>query len=426
MQMNPPIGEGNAFSVKANDPSSNTPLHKHQHDFLRILYLGFIITLLFTLSGNAQQMHSESNAVSIDNESDGVTGWYSPGTALITSESISPYHGNYVLKVEASSTLDNDRNVRYQFNANVGEVYDVSIWVRTGAQSVDPAFASWDGVSGFSNPTYISTSGTWTEYNFTVTATATTITLRAYTGSGSNGAIGDVLYLDHVSIVQQDNQNPTAPTNLVVDSSGNSTIDLSWSAATDNMAVTGYKIYKNGILEENLTNVLSYQVTGLAASTNYSFTVTAIDASGNESAHSNTVSGTTTATSSGSSVWSENGNVASYIGNVGIGTNSVPTGYSLAVEGHIRTREIRVDQDSWPDYVFQKEYPLPSLAEVRQHIETRGHLPDIPSAEAVRSNGVELGEMDRLLLQKIEEMTLYIIGQQEQIDQLRSEIDSMK
>lgn len=210
---------------------------------------------------------------------------------------------------------------------------------------------------------------------------------------------------------QSDIQAPTAPT---LSSTGHSetTADLSWSGATDDVGVTQYRVYKDASLEATLGNVGSYQVTGLTASTTYSFTVTALDAAGNESVASNAVSVTTDSGSGGgggSSVWSEAGSVASYTGDVAIGTSTVPTGYKLAVEGKIRTREVRVDQDTWPDYVFSQGYDLPSLEEIQKHINEKGHLPNIPSAQEVEKNGIELGEMDRLLLEKIEELTLYII-----------------
>ncbi|MEQ5790803.1 hypothetical protein J4E06_07050 [Muricauda sp. NFXS6] len=131
-------------------------------------------------------------------------------------------------------------------------------------------------------------------------------------------------------------------------------------------------------------------------------------------------------TGSGSSIWSESGTTASYAGNVAIGRNSVPSGYALAVDGHVRTREVRVDQDTWPDYVFNKDYRLLSLQEVQEYIGTHGHLPNIPSADVVTSQGVQLGTMNRLLLEKIEELTLYILEQQRQIDQLQSDVKRLK
>ncbi|WP_420603225.1 fibronectin type III domain-containing protein [Flagellimonas sp.] len=220
-----------------------------------------------------------------------------------------------------------------------------------------------------------------------------------------------------------DTQSPTAPT---ISSTGktDTTIDLSWSGATDNVSVTGYKIFKDGNLEVTLGNVTAYQVTGLTASTSYNFTATALDATGNESSSSSAISVTTDSGSdgggSGGSVWSEANSVASYSGNVAIGTNSVPSGYKLAVDGHIRTREIRVDQDTWPDYVFKAGYDLPTLEEIQKHIDEKGHLPNIPSAKEVEANGVELGEMNRLLTEKIEELTLYLLQQQTELKKQKS------
>ena len=113
-------------------------------------------------------------------------------------------------------------------------------------------------------------------------------------------------------------------------------------------------------------------------------------------------------------------------GNVGIGTASVPSGYKLAVEGKIRTREVRVDQDTWPDYVFANDYNLPSLADIKKHIKEKGHLINIPSAKEVEENGVELGEMNKLLLEKIEELTLYILKQEKKQKLLKQILETQE
>ena len=63
----------------------------------------------------------------------------------------------------------------------------------------------------------------------------------------------------------------------------------------------------------------------------------------------------------------------------------------------------------WPDYVFEKEYPLPDLLDVESFITENKHLPEIPSATEIEKDGQDLGEMNRLLLQKVEELTLYLI-----------------
>jgi len=97
-------------------------------------------------------------------------------------------------------------------------------------------------------------------------------------------------------------------------------------------------------------------------------------------------------------------------GNVGIGTTTPNA--KLAVNGNIRAHEIKVETANWPDYVFANGYQLPSLKETEQYIKEKGHLLGIPSAEQVKLNGVDLGEMNAKLLQKIEELTLHLIEQQ--------------
>ncbi len=97
-------------------------------------------------------------------------------------------------------------------------------------------------------------------------------------------------------------------------------------------------------------------------------------------------------------------------GQVGIGTNAANLGpYQLAVEGTIGARKVVVSPDSWADFVFENNYKLRNLQEVETFINNNKHLPDVPSEKEVLENGVSLGEMDAVLLQKIEELTLYII-----------------
>jgi hypothetical protein len=111
-------------------------------------------------------------------------------------------------------------------------------------------------------------------------------------------------------------------------------------------------------------------------------------------------------------------------GNVGIGTTTPDS--KLAVNGIIHSKEVKVDLTGWPDYVFKKEYSLPTLEEVEKQINKNGHLENIPSEEEVLRNGLNLGEMNAKLLQKIEELTLYSIDQNKKIVSQAKEIEVLK
>jgi len=82
---------------------------------------------------------------------------------------------------------------------------------------------------------------------------------------------------------------------------------------------------------------------------------------------------------------------------------------ALDVNGTIRSKEVKIEATGWSDFVFNKDYKLPSLLDVETHIQEKGTLPDIPSEEEVMEQGINVGEMQSKLLQKIEELTLYVI-----------------
>lgn len=104
-------------------------------------------------------------------------------------------------------------------------------------------------------------------------------------------------------------------------------------------------------------------------------------------------------------------------GNVAIGTSD-PKGYKLAVNGSAIATAIYVKSfNSWPDYVFKPSYKLPSLTDIKRYIDLNHRLPDMPSAEEVAKDGINLGETDKLLTKKIEELTLYLIDKDNQLNE---------
>lgn len=97
--------------------------------------------------------------------------------------------------------------------------------------------------------------------------------------------------------------------------------------------------------------------------------------------------------------------------------------YRLFVKDGIKTEKVKVDiaaENGWADYVFAKEYKLMPLQEVENYIQTNGHLPEVPSTEEAIKNGIELKEMNILLLKKVEELTLHLIKQDKRIEELEA------
>ncbi|MEO5789228.1 fibronectin type III domain-containing protein [Gelidibacter sp.] len=588
----------------------------------------FLTVLVFALTArlSAQDLHSSANAASVNNEANSTSGW--TGLATLTSDSSDPQLGSYAIK--AVSTANDGRTVSYRFSAVIGQAYTVRIWAKYGPRvnnNSSGAFAVWTGLSGWDTTPI---SGTvWREYVFNVTATSTNPTIVAYTNSSATKLIaGNTILIDNVSILPtgvSDTQAPTAPSNLTASGTTTTTTNLSWTASTDNVGVTGYSILQNGTSIGTTTGATTFNVTGLTQGTSYSFTITARDAAGNVSQVSNTAnvttllagdtqaptapsnltaSGTTTTTTNlswtastdnvgvtgytilrnGTSIGTTTGatsfnvtgltqgtsyaftvtardaagnvsqvsniaNVTTLLGgdtqaptapsnltasgttntttnlswttstdnvgvtgytilrngtsvgtttgatnfnvtgltqgtaysftvtardaagnvspssntvnvtttgsagiidytsensnlitvdwkardlfadrNVGIGTVDTH-GYRLAVAGKMVAEEVNVKlKVNWPDYVFEEDYILPSLKEVEKHILQKGYLLNMPSAQEVAKEGIDIGKMNAKLLRKIEELTLYAIDQEKKIQRLEQEnkrIDSI-
>ncbi|NER13996.1 T9SS type A sorting domain-containing protein [Leptobacterium flavescens] len=248
------------------------------------------LTLLFITGVSAQNLHTDSNAASIDNEADATTGWF--GLANLASDSSDPFDGEFALR--ASSSATNGRNINYSFNAEIGTTYVISIWAREGEQSFEPAFANWSGLDGFTNPTLIV--GTeWQEYTFVVTATSENPLIGVFTSPSVGGAEGDTVFIDRVSITPQDNEAPSAVIDLSASNTTATSTDLSWSASTDDVGVTDYEVFQDGESIGMTGGATNFDVTGLDPETSYDFTVLAQDASGKVSDISNVLTVTTEA-----------------------------------------------------------------------------------------------------------------------------------
>ncbi len=113
-------------------------------------------------------------------------------------------------------------------------------------------------------------------------------------------------------------------------------------------------------------------------------------------------------------------------GNVSIGTPDAK-GYKLAVNGSAVFNKVVVKPtNNWPDYVFHANYSLRPLSEVEQYLKQYHHLPEVPTAEEVEKNGLDIGDNQATLLKKIEELTLYVIEQQKEIKALKKDMELLK
>lgn len=115
-----------------------------------------------------------------------------------------------------------------------------------------------------------------------------------------------------------------------------------------------------------------------------------------------------------------NGNTV-ITGNLRVGTTVTPSGYKLAVDGKAICTELLVRLvPNWPDYVFNKNYKLRTIEEMEEFVRKNHHLPGIPSAKSIETNGLSVGEMQKLQMEKIEELALYIIELKKEIETLKA------
>ncbi len=114
-------------------------------------------------------------------------------------------------------------------------------------------------------------------------------------------------------------------------------------------------------------------------------------------------------------------------GDLRIGTTTAATGYALSINGKVACTEVLVqNMSAWPDYVFKSDYKLRSLENLEQSIKENGHLPGLPSAREIESEGLHLGNMQKQVVEKIEELTLYTIEQGKMLKEMKSELELLK
>lgn len=127
----------------------------------------------------------------------------------------------------------------------------------------------------------------------------------------------------------------------------------------------------------------------------------------------------------GKLIFSTNGTNRMYInqtGQISVGTATPATGYMLSVNGKAMVEELKVQlSGNWPDYVFNNKYKLKNFDELREYIDKNNHLPNIPAASEIEKSGLEVGEMQRLMMEKIEELTLYVLQLEKKIKDIEKQ-----
>lgn len=220
--------------------------------------------------------------------------------------------------------------------------------------------------------------------------------------------------------------NLPAPTSLAA-VLGSASINLTWvdNATTE----TNYVIERSEtsgtgftVLSTQPANTVSYSDLSVVAGQPYYYRVKAT-ASSASSGYSNQVTATflSSATEVCTNLFCDG------FGGVGIGTSTIPSGYRFAVKGGMIAEGLKLDlQMVWPDYVFSDDYKLRDLTSLQIYINKNKHLPGIPTEAEVAKDGIDVGEINVKLLEKIEELSLYVIQMEERIRKLEGGNKSLK
>jgi hypothetical protein len=361
---------------------------------------------------------------------------------------------------EGSTAVDNNVNTWWSTTSGSGDAH--YIYVDLGqSYSICRIVAKWSGNGRAKNYTVqTSTDATnWTtihtrsnntnnDDDFTVGGTGRYIKLdlTERTNSWSGYELAELRIYNSLAGNTKPSVSLTAPANNATYYAGTN-INLAATASDPDGSVTKVEFYQGTTkIGESTTSPYTFTWTNVQPGT-YSLTAKATDNDNADSitaAISITVNPTNRWSIQGNSGTSPDSNFVGTLDNkrlvfrtnntekmtilsngfVGIGTATAPsdTATKLAVKGTIRAIKLKVTQTGWADYVFEKDYKLMSLTELEAYIKKHQHLPGIPTTATVEKNGTDVAEIQATLLKKIEELTLYIIEQQKQIEELKKQM----
>ncbi|NCT74298.1 MAG: hypothetical protein GXC78_07210 [Chitinophagaceae bacterium] len=242
-------------------------------------------------------------------------------------------------------------------------------------------------------------------------------TIRIATGKGTGaGNSGDIHLMTSVATTSGTTLQSLATSFIVKGVTGN--VGIGTTSPSAQLHTTGSVRLAGLTMDSTRIRVLVADNNGNVAYRNVS---TIGGGSGSISGTINYLAKYSSGTTIGNSLLFDNGS------GVGIGTVSInDTAYRLFVEKGIRTRKVKVDVSSWADYVFEQDYKLPTIHEVAEYIRIHKRLPGVPDAATAIKEGVDLADNQVILLQKIEEMTLYIVELNKQMEQMKTEIEQLK
>jgi hypothetical protein len=266
-----------------------------------------------------------------------------------------------------------------------------------------------------------------TTYNDISLNAATTYYYRVY----ATNPVGNSGYSDTAYAVTFP-EPPLQPGNFSAEALSGSQILLVWQ---DSDNESHYVLQRLGgssnvyvtINDSIASNLTSFIDDNIESGLTYFYRLKAVN-TGGESPYTDEAS--VSVTNASGCQWLCNGEMM-YIdsGKVGIGTSNYNGEFNLFVSKGIRTERVKIDvpsENNWADFVFEPSYSLTPVSRLEQFINKNKHLPGIPKASQVVTEGVDVGEMNALLLQKIEELTLYIIEQNNRMDSLEQQLYLLK